>query len=537
MDFPFDIHRLLPERITLLDQTLRSRASRGAAGRADAQQHIMAIIDEMGKASAKAQHLPAPITSTAKMQSSKHNLYILKDCTPKNCGQGTVIGFLKVGYKKLFVLDRHGAHNEEEPLCVLDFYIHESLQRHGHGKELFEHMLQQEQVNPHHLAVDRPSEKLLCFLRKHYNLQSTIPQVNNFVVFEGFFRDRNAPVKKAPPMRRPEGDIKPYSLSEREFLKEETELPWPFNQSRSMNRSSSVGASPSRVSSKILQKEQELLKNLQICCPRSARGQTNGELDAAEGPRRRTSGCNFEQGLVAYRNSYSRYGNLGSQAGSPGESAGRASCAGAGDIFTENPGKCKDPARLKTPGKWIAREKLPPQTAAALPPLCLRGSSTNKDLCPSSKVQVEPPAPLRMDKAQIGEHMERALGVFSRAETPQNNSKAVSSELTRLDGGKLVLSPRVETHSASVGHTSPAVHETEAKHLHFHHSDVTKLRSRDLQEQRVQEQPPSSDDVRIEQPTPMKRLWNDQLSWTVLGTPFNAQWVRQKQEYRGTRPW
>lgn len=38
--------------------------------------------------------------------------------------------------------DRNGAHNEAEPLCVLDFYIHESLQRHGYGRELFQHMLQ-----------------------------------------------------------------------------------------------------------------------------------------------------------------------------------------------------------------------------------------------------------------------------------------------------------------------------------------------------------------------------------------------------------
>lgn len=206
---------------------------------------------------------------------------------------------------------------------------------------------------------------------------------------------------------------------------------------------------------------------------------------------------------------------------------------GAGDTHTENPGKSKASARLKTPGKWIDRE----QTDAAMPPLCLRGSSTKEDSCPSSKVHVEPPAPLRMDKPQIGEHVERALGVFSRAATPQNNSRPMSSELARLDGGKLSLSPRVETHFPSMGHISTPVHEAEPKHFHFHQEDVTKLRSRDLQEQRIQEQPPSSKDLRTEQPTPMKRLWRDQSSWTVLGTPFNVQWVRQKQEYRGTRPW
>lgn len=101
-----------------------------------------------------------------------------------------VVGFLKVGYKKLFLLVSHlfsffssnfchfrsaiishvslvlglfelplstvqvcllfvfplqnpqGVHIEAEPLCVLDFYIAENLQRHGYGLELFDFMLQ-----------------------------------------------------------------------------------------------------------------------------------------------------------------------------------------------------------------------------------------------------------------------------------------------------------------------------------------------------------------------------------------------------------
>uniref|UniRef100_A0A8C8RIV5 Alpha tubulin acetyltransferase 1 n=1 Tax=Pelusios castaneus TaxID=367368 RepID=A0A8C8RIV5_9SAUR len=158
------------------------------------------------------------------MQTNHHVLYILKDNELKTAGKGAIIGFLKVGYKKLFLLDRHGVHNEVEPLCVLDFYIHESLQRHGYGKELFQYMLQRERVQPHQLAVDRPSEKLLCFLRKHYNLKGTIPQVNNFVIFEGFFANQHAgdaplpltPARKLAP-KRPEEEIKPYSLSDREL--------------------------------------------------------------------------------------------------------------------------------------------------------------------------------------------------------------------------------------------------------------------------------------------------------------------------------
>uniref|UniRef100_A0A8D0H7A2 Alpha tubulin acetyltransferase 1 n=1 Tax=Sphenodon punctatus TaxID=8508 RepID=A0A8D0H7A2_SPHPU len=244
------------------------------------------------------------------MQTNRHVLYILKDNELKPTGKGVVIGFLKVGYKKLFVLDRHGAHNEVEPLCLLDFYVHESLQRHGYGKELFEHMLQHERVEPYQLAVDRPSEKLLCFLRKHYSLRETIPQVNNFVVFEGFFDHQHAPAKKLPP-KRAEEEIKPYSLTDREFLKEEVEPPWPLNQSRSLTRSSSLGNSPVRSCLKPFLNEQELLKNLRLCPSHSAAHHLlNGETGSPAAQRRRTSrGSSRQDGLMAQRSHYSRYGN------------------------------------------------------------------------------------------------------------------------------------------------------------------------------------------------------------------------------------
>jgi len=53
-----------------------------------------------------------------------------------------VVGLLKVGCKKLFVYDTQGVQHEMQPLCVLDFYVHESCQRRGYGKKLFECMMQ-----------------------------------------------------------------------------------------------------------------------------------------------------------------------------------------------------------------------------------------------------------------------------------------------------------------------------------------------------------------------------------------------------------
>ncbi|XP_031349130.1 extensin-like isoform X2 [Photinus pyralis] len=44
-----------------------------------------------------------------------------------------------------------------------------------------------ESVEPAKLAIDRPSEKLLSFMTKHYGLEAPMRQMNNYVVFDGFF--------------------------------------------------------------------------------------------------------------------------------------------------------------------------------------------------------------------------------------------------------------------------------------------------------------------------------------------------------------
>ncbi|NXO01277.1 ATAT acetyltransferase, partial [Rhinopomastus cyanomelas] len=42
------------------------------------EQQLRTVIDELGKASAKAQGLPAPVTSAARMETNRHVLYILR---------------------------------------------------------------------------------------------------------------------------------------------------------------------------------------------------------------------------------------------------------------------------------------------------------------------------------------------------------------------------------------------------------------------------------------------------------------------------
>ncbi|XP_068455189.1 alpha-tubulin N-acetyltransferase 1 isoform X7 [Clinocottus analis] len=111
-------------------------------------------------------------------------------------------------------------------------------------------------LEPVLMAYDRPSPKFLSFLAKHYCLTPSVPQANNFVVFEGFFLNRSAAQCRKVPPRKPDGEIKPYSLMEREVvLQERRARPWPFAPPRSPQRSGSsqcshslsVGSSPSRA--------------------------------------------------------------------------------------------------------------------------------------------------------------------------------------------------------------------------------------------------------------------------------------------------
>jgi alpha-tubulin N-acetyltransferase 1 len=138
----------------------------------------MVVVDELGYASAAAQSLHGPITTLSKLRSHPNQrLYIMRENietiqdTPKilskddlmifNSGglagyndytsedKFSIVGMLKVGVKTLFVTvslyaitqDELNRQVEISPLCVLDFFIDNNLQRKGFGKKLFEFML------------------------------------------------------------------------------------------------------------------------------------------------------------------------------------------------------------------------------------------------------------------------------------------------------------------------------------------------------------------------------------------------------------
>ena len=91
---------------------------------------------------------------------------------------------------------------EIKPICVLDFYVNENVQRGGHGRALFDVMLQTYRTTPERLAYDRPSNKLLGFNAKHWGLKRYVSQNNNYVIYDAYF-DSAPSYPGLPPTSKP----------------------------------------------------------------------------------------------------------------------------------------------------------------------------------------------------------------------------------------------------------------------------------------------------------------------------------------------
>jgi len=98
------------------------------------------------------------------------------------------LGLLKIGTKRLFYHHADGTSEWLQPLCVLDFFVPECCQRCGIGRMLFDVMLADEgNIAPSALAIDRPSSKMMAFLRRHFGLIGFVEQPNKFVIYDQYF--------------------------------------------------------------------------------------------------------------------------------------------------------------------------------------------------------------------------------------------------------------------------------------------------------------------------------------------------------------
>ncbi|XP_030897033.1 alpha-tubulin N-acetyltransferase 1 [Leptonychotes weddellii] len=215
-----------------------------------------------------------------------------------------------------------------------------------------------------------------------------MPLVNNFVIFEGFFAHQHrppapslrasrhsraamvdptpaAPARKLPP-KRAEGDIKPYSSSDREFLKVAVEPPWPLNRAprratppaHPPPRSSSLGNSPERGPLRPFVPEQELLRSLRLCPPHpTARLLLATDPGGSPAQRRRTRGA--PPGLVAQSCCYSRHGGLSSSSPNTGNQESKQ-----GEQETENRSASEEQVLSQAGSGEEHMHTVPPQAQA-----------------------------------------------------------------------------------------------------------------------------------------------------------------------------
>eukprot|EP00930_Biecheleria_cincta_P008269 TRINITY_DN109683_c0_g1_i1.p1 TRINITY_DN109683_c0_g1~~TRINITY_DN109683_c0_g1_i1.p1 ORF type:complete len:400 (-),score=49.81 TRINITY_DN109683_c0_g1_i1:32-1231(-) len=211
-------------------------------------QDLCAVLEVLGKNSAIAQGLRKPVTLGHPYLCGQR-IYLLAD-------GHVALGLIKVGTKKLYVApppvaQRKGrsgsvvqdALQEINPVCALDFYVHESCQRHGYGKLIFDTMLREERLIPAELAYDRPSPKLIGFLAKHFHLTEYRPQNNNFVVFDAYFQagppeqslePKGGLGRHTTPLQLNSGTSAPYGSDQSQHLLPQTQQfhqqPQPFGR-------------------------------------------------------------------------------------------------------------------------------------------------------------------------------------------------------------------------------------------------------------------------------------------------------------------
>lgn len=127
-----------------------------------------------------------PITSIQKLCQSSDLLICWCDIDTSK-----MFGYLRFGEKDLYFYQRDGkVIRRERCPCLLDFYVLESLQRSGIGRQLFDRLLEVTGLRPAGMAYDRPSPKLLPFMDRHYGLTMADAQPNRFTIFPGFLETK-----------------------------------------------------------------------------------------------------------------------------------------------------------------------------------------------------------------------------------------------------------------------------------------------------------------------------------------------------------
>lgn len=174
MDFSFNIESLLR-----CDQNglLIINSSHKKFMKFDYFYYLEMVINSIGSLSSVQRRLKSPITNADLFFGKQNETLIIK------AKGNTVYGFIRVGYKDLYINTLNDILEKVNLLCVFDFFVHFTCQRMGYGKELFDKVLEMFKVQPAMMAYDKPSQAMSNFLYKHYSLKNPIEQNNHMFIY------------------------------------------------------------------------------------------------------------------------------------------------------------------------------------------------------------------------------------------------------------------------------------------------------------------------------------------------------------------
>ena len=98
-----------------------------------------------------------------------------------------VEGMMVVGSRTVMYRDDRGKCVDISPLCVVDFYVHDRLQRRGIGIGIFSKMMKSEKIAVNKIAYDRPSPAILQFVSKYFDLWKHTQQSSGVLVYDAYF--------------------------------------------------------------------------------------------------------------------------------------------------------------------------------------------------------------------------------------------------------------------------------------------------------------------------------------------------------------
>ena len=141
--------------------------------------YLRQAINAIGKAAGCQRRCKYPLTQAQTFFNKENEIIIIK--TKGHC----VYGYIRAGYRNVYVHTLQDTLAKMNLLCVFDFYVHCNVQRRGIGKEIFNTLLYiHHNIKPCYIAYDCPTKAMIDFLHKYYALSCPIYQHNNMVIYK-----------------------------------------------------------------------------------------------------------------------------------------------------------------------------------------------------------------------------------------------------------------------------------------------------------------------------------------------------------------